>query len=336
MRETFRKIKRVRQEYERQKIERATERATERAREIERARAEQERRSRASLRLRLRLTRFRFQRMENRAARFQEQEIQKLEQEIQTLKMILLWIRSGGKKALFKQAVEKRCVKPRRATDIMQHIEQLLESMEQEYLHQLDHQTSSNVVHGPGLSASLREGVSRAFKEIRSQAGIVLCEEITKFLRNIEFRHYILEGRFSHALDKILRLSSWTPSITHNRRLRELLRNALLTLNDLGGNEEYHHWLHDFMKRHTALCAFTLENANAITAEDSETTAELCKNLRRLAQNLGKIASTKADQYQKLYENFIANKEDLSNWLDSASPGQGKLFFCLSSITFYI
>ena len=89
------------------------------------------------------------------------------------------------------------------------------------------------------------------------------------------------------------------------------------------------------MKRHTALCAFTLENANAITAEDSETTAELCRNLRRLAQNLGKIASTKAEQYEKLYENFIANKEDLSHWLDSAIPGQGKLHICFSSVAFY-
>ena len=95
-------------------------------------------------------------------------------------------------------------------------------------------------------------------------------------------------------------------------------------LNDLGGNKQYHDDLRDFMKRHTAFCAFTLENAYSITAEDSETTAELCKNLRRLAQNLGKIASTKAEQYQKLYENFIAHRDDLSHYLDSASPGQGK------------
>ena len=97
-------------------------------------------------------------------------------------------------------------------------------------------------------------------------------------------------------------------------------------LNNLGDNEEYHDDLRDFMKRHTAFCAFTLDNADLITTEDSQTTAELCKDLRRLTQNLGKIASTKAEQYQKLYENFIANKEDLSHWLDSASPGQGKLY----------
>ena len=241
-------------------------------------------------------------------------------QETQTLNMILLWIRSGGKKAL-KQAefdLEKRSVKP---TGITQHFEQLLELMKEEYLHQLE-QTQS-------MSATLLEGVLRVFKEIheeipRAKHGKLYCS--------------ILKERLSNALDKILRLSSWTPSSTHNSRLRGLLRNALLTLNDLGGDdsEEYHHCLRDFMKRRTALCAFMMENANAINAEDSETTAELCKNLRRLAQNLGKIASTKAEQYEKLYEIFIANKEDLSHWLDSASPGQGKLCICFSSITFYI
>ena len=39
-----------------------------------------------------------------------------------------------------------------------------------------------------------------------------------------------------------------------------------------------------------------------------------------------KIASTKAEQYQKLYEKIIAHKEGLSHWLDLASPGQGKLY----------
>ena len=80
-------------------------------------------------------------------------------------------------------------------------------------------------------------------------------------------------------------------------------------LNDLGGSEEYHDYLHDFMKRHTTFCAFTPDNANLITTEDAETTAELCKNLWRLAQNLGKIVSTKAEQYQKLYENLLHIKK---------------------------
>ena len=249
-----------------------------------------------------------------------KQETQILEQEkeeTQTLKKILLWIRCGGKRAL-KQAesdLEKRSIKP---TGIIQHIEQLLEFMKEECLHtQLE-------PHDPGPGPTPEE-VSRVFEEFREDIpkhGLLYCS--------------ILEDRLSNALDKILRLSSWTPSSTHNSRLRGLLRNALLTLDDLGGNEEYHDCLRDFMKRRTALCAFTLENANAITAEDSWTTAELCKNLRRLAQNLGKIASTKADQYQKLYENFLANKEVLSLWLDSASPGQGRLYICFSSIAFYI
>ena len=145
--------------------------------------------------------------------------------------------------------------------------------------------------------------------------------------RRLGLRYLTLEAQLSNVLDKILRLSTWKPSSTHNKNLHELLRNALLTLNDLGGNEEYHENLREVMKWHTALCAFTLENSGVITPEDPETTTDLCRNLRRLAQNLGKIASTKAEQYQKLYENFIAHKEDLSHWLDSASPGQGKLYF---------
>jgi nitrogen fixation/metabolism regulation signal transduction histidine kinase len=146
-------------------------------------------------------------------------------------------------------------------------------------------------------------------------------------------RNYGLEAQLSATLDKILRLSSWTPSSTHNEHLRELLRNALVMINDLGGNAEYLDHLRDFMKQHTAFCAFTLDNAYVITSEDSEAAAELCKNLRRLAQNLREIASTKAVKYQKLYENLIAHKEDLSYMLDSAYRGQGKLhpwFFILA------
>ena len=60
------------------------------------------------------------------------------------------------------------------------------------------------------------------------------------------------------------------------------------------------------------------------------------RDIWRLAQNLGKIASTKAEQYQKLYENFIAHKEDLSYWLDSAGPGQSELYIWDLCIAFYI
>ena len=192
-------------------------------------------------------------------------------------------------------------VKP---TDIKQHLEQLLKLMD----------------NGFWLKHSIPSSHNKILK--------AMLEEIPKLIgmhQRLGLRYHSLEAQLS--LDKILRLSSWTPSSTHNNRLRELLRDALLILNDVGGSEEYHDNLRDLMKQHTAFCAFTLDNANVINMEDSETTADLCKNLRRLAQNLGKIASTKAEQYQQLYENFIAHKEGLSHWLDEASPGQGKLYF---------
>lgn len=80
------------------------------------------------------------------------------------------------------------------------------------------------------------------------------------------------------------------------------------------------------MEQHTAFCAFLLGNTYVITSDDSETAAELCNNLRLLAQDLKKIASTNAEEYQKLYDTFVARKEGLSYWLDSASPGQGKFY----------
>ena len=249
------------------------------------------------------------------------QETQVLEQEVQALEMIIHWVRHGGGKEALKRAED--VLDNLKPTNIEQHIMQLLKMMEQEYW-RTQHPTSPR----RGMSVLLREEIFR-----------MMVEEIPKLIgmnRIFGLRNSTLETKFSTTLDKILRLSSWTPSSTHNKRLRELLRNALLMLNDLGGSEEYHDYLRDFMKRHTAFCAFTLDNANLITTEDAETTAELCKNLRRLAQNLGKIASTKAEQYQKLYENFIAHKEELSYWLDSASPGQGKLYFWVLCIAFYI
>ena len=229
-----------------------------------------------------------------------------LEQEIQALETVLHWVKRGGGKEALKRA---DCLLDRHT-----HIKQLLELMEREYWR----------THLP-TSAPEDKSVllpKEFFKMMR--------EEIPKLIgmhRSFGIRNPTIESKFSTTLDKILRLSSWTPSNTHNKRLRELLRDALLMLNDLGGSEEYHDYLRNFMKQHTALCAFTLNNADLITTEDSGTTAELCKNLRRLAQSLGKIASTKAEQYQKLYEQFIAHKEDLSHWLDSASPGQGKLWY---------
>ena len=251
-----------------------------------------------------------------------EQETQALEQETQALEMILHWIRHGGGKEALKRAEYVFDNKP---THIEQHIMQLLELVEQEYW-RTQHPTSPWTCRG--MSVLLRKEIFKT-----------MCEEIPKLIgiqRRFGIRNPTIETKFSTTLDKILRLSSWTPSSTHNKRLRELLRNALMMFNDLGDNEEYHDYLRDFMKQHTALCAFTLDNVDLITTEDSGATAELCKNLRRLAQNLGKIASTKAEQYQKLYEHFIAHKEDLSHWLDSASPGQGKLYIWFLCIAFYI
>ena len=252
-----------------------------------------------------------------------EQKIQAVEQETQSLEMIHYWIRCGGREALKRAEYALDCRdKP---TRIEQHIEQLLELMEQDYWHT---QPQMSCKQGPdrSMSVSSHEEIFRTMRK-----------DIPKLIekhRRFGLRNSTLEARFSTTLDKILRLSSWTPSSTHNEHLRELLRNTLLMLNDLGGHQEYHDDLLYIMKRHTALCAFTLDNADLITTEDSETNAELCKDLRRLAQNLGKITSTKAEQYQKLYEIFIANKEDISDWLDSASPGQGELYFGFLSITF--
>ena len=231
------------------------------------------------------------------------------------LEKILDMVRVSGKDALKRaeRNLEKRRVKP---ADIKQHIEQLLEPMEQEYW-----------LDPPNISMDL--DIWNFTLPSRKEMFKEMLEEIPKLIEmdgNFGLRYFTLEAQLSNALDKILRLSSWTPSSSHNKRLRELLKNSLLMLKDLGGNKKYHYDLRDFIKRHTAFCAFTLDNAYAITAEDSESTAELCRNLRRLAQKLGKTASTKADQYQKLYENFIAHKEDLSHWLDSASPGQGKFY----------
>ena len=247
-----------------------------------------------------------------------------LEEKTQALETILLWVRHGGGKEALERA-EYVLDKPTH-NEPEQHIMQLLELMEQEYWR--THPTWAH--QSMPMSVLLRKEI---FK--------MMLEEIPNLMGmhrrfGLQPGNPTLETKFSTTLDKILRLSSWTPSSTRNKRLHELLWNALLMLNDLGGSEEYHAYLHDFIKRHTAFCAFTLDNADLITTEDTETTAELCKNLRRLAQNLGNIASTKAEQYQKLFENFIAHKEELSRWLDSASPGQGKLYFWVLCIAFYI
>ena len=243
-----------------------------------------------------------------------EEETQALEQEAQALEMILHWVTRCGKEVLERAEYmldELNECRVRPIQDTKQFIKKLLELMEQDYW-RTQHPTLLRTV--PLLK--------KIFK--------TMLEEIPKLIGipgSLALQCFTLEAQLSNALDEILQLSTWTPPSTHNKHLRELLRNALLMLNDLDSNEEYRDDLRDFMERHTAFCSFTMDNADLITSEDSDTTAELYKNLRQLAQNLGKIASTKAEQYQKLYENFIEYKEDLSDWLDLASPGQGKFWF---------
>ena len=249
------------------------------------------------------------------------------EQETQALEMTFHWVRRGGREALkWAEYVLDECrVNP---ADIEQHIKQLLELMEQEYWHTQCPMLPCTDGPNWGMSVCWYEEI---FKK--------MLKEIPKLIamhRRFGLQNFTLEAQFSTTLNKILQLLSWMPSSTHNENLHKLLRNPLLMVNDLGGNEEYHDYLCDFMTWHTTFCAFTLDNANFITTGDSEMTVDLCKNLWQLAQNLGKIASTKAEQYQKLYEKFIAHREDLSHWLDSVSPGQGKLYIWFLCITFYI
>ena len=245
----------------------------------------------------------------------------------QALEMIIHWVRRDGMEAI-EQA--QSVLDTSRGVD-KRLFNQLLELMEEKYYGDTLH---SPHINGPRLDSSL--ALRQIFNTMRNEIPKLLCQFHDQGLGfgSESLRDPTLEANFSTTLDKILRLSSWTPSNTHNKHLRKLLRDALLMINDLGGKEEYHDYLRDFMKQHTAFCAFTLGNADLIMTGDSKKTAELCKNLRRLAQNLGKIASTKAEQYQKLYENFIAHKEELSRWLDTASPGQGKLCICFYASPF--
>ena len=151
-----------------------------------------------------------------RQKRALEQETQALEQESQALEMILHWFRCGGGQEALKRAeyvLDGRRVKP---TDIEKHIELLLALVEQEYC------STSPRAHG--LSPQ-----SLGFRQIFN----AMREEIPKLIgmhQRLGTRNPTLEARFSATLDKILRLSSWTPSSTHNKHLRELLRNSSTTL----------------------------------------------------------------------------------------------------------
>ena len=85
----------------------------------------------------------------------------------------------------------------------------------------------------------------------RKEIFMEMLEEIHKLIgmhRSLGLRYFTREVQLSNILDKILRLSAWTPSSTHNEHLRELLRNALLLLNDLCGSTKYHDNLCNVMK----------------------------------------------------------------------------------------
>ena len=78
------------------------------------------------------------------------------------------------------------------------------------------------------------------------------------------------------------------PSTTHNKRLRELLKDALRML---GGNEQYMDSLHDFMKRHIAFCAFTLDNAYAISTADIRKMADTYVGYIDLHRSNGRLGN---------------------------------------------
>ena len=179
-----------------------------------------------------------------------EEEIRALDEETRSLEMFLPWVMDDGMEAL-KQAecvLEERRVKP---TDMKQHVEQLLKLMDREYwLH--NHNNWPLPSH------------EKIFK--------TMLEEIPKLIgmhQRLGLRYLTLDAQLSNLLDKILRLSTWKPASTHNKHLRELLRNALLILNDLGGNKEYHDNLRDFIKRHTAFCAFTDRKSTRLNSSHS-------------------------------------------------------------------
>ena len=67
--------------------------------------------------------------------------------------------------------------------------------------------------------------------------------------------------RLSGLMERIL-VSESAGCYSHNEHLRNLLRDALETLNDIGSDEEYHENLRVVMKIHTDLSASTLGEAN--------------------------------------------------------------------------
>jgi hypothetical protein len=130
--------------------------------------------------------------------------------------------------------------------------------------------------------------------------------------------------RVTLTFNRIKRVSSWAPSPANHRELIELLGTAQEQLDQLRRDEEYHADLREFMARHRALCSFIIDNANDIAYQSS--ISELIQELRRLTRKLRLTALSMAEGYESLYKSFIANRDQVSDILDSASAGQGTVF----------
>lgn len=153
-----------------------------------------------------------------------------------------------------------------------------------------------------------------------------LKKELTELecnLQVLEQEHKIRQEKLSSTFLEIERLSTWVPSSANKRKLGGALKTAKEQLDQLGGDTEYHDYLRDFMTRHHILCAFIIGHAEDITDQNAERIAEMSKELRKMTQKLRKAALKKANGYERLYEDFIANREGLSHLLDSANAGQG-------------
>jgi hypothetical protein len=131
------------------------------------------------------------------------------------------------------------------------------------------------------------------------------------------------QQKLSSAFLEIERLSTWVPSVANKRKLGGVLKSAKEQLDQLRRDADYHDCLREFMASHHILCAFIIHHAEDIDDQNSERIAELFKELRQMTQKLRNTALKKAKGYEKLYDDFIANRDEWSDLLDSASKGQG-------------
>jgi hypothetical protein len=104
--------------------------------------------------------------------------------------------------------------------------------------------------------------------------------------------------------------------------LAKLVGSAKQQLAWLRHDYEHQTYLREFMTQHRILCAFIVSRTEDIALQESTSIAVLCQELRRLTQKLRKNAVKKAEEYEILYDEFTANRETLSDWLNSASTGK--------------